>query len=143
MSMNFNAAANSVSNNGGNFVAVNDGSSTPVTVVWGTCASNPTGYAYIVVSASETARVEEIDIEQCSGFEAIVILLNKGNDVEITVIDDNAINPPAIGAIVNMLNVNGASVPMLIVGNKADQARKREGMRTITAKTYNSISGLH
>lgn len=110
------------------------------TIVWGTEAL----YAgYIVTSAKEETRVEEIDIEQGAGFEAIVILLNKGYNVDLTVIDDTNQTPPAIGAVVNLLNAFGASTPMLVVNNDADQARKREGMRTIKAKSFNAISGLH
>ena len=52
-------------------------------IVWGTEGIYS---GYIVVSANESQRIEEIDIEQGAGFEAIVILLNKGLDVEIEVI---------------------------------------------------------
>jgi hypothetical protein len=138
--MAFNTAANSVSNNGGTDVSGAFAAEGPTTIVWGTCNQ----YAgYIVVSASQTARVEEIDIEQCAGFEAIVILLNKGFDVELTVIDDTATTPPAIGATVSLLSAYGDSVPMLVVGMKSDQSRKREGMRVITAKSFNAVTGLH
>lgn len=131
--MAFNNANGSAATFSGNFTV--EGS--PTTVVWGTCGLYS---GYIVVSASETTRVEEIDIEQCSGFEAIVILLNKGYDVELTVVDDTAVTPPAIGAVVQLLNANGAQVNMLVVGNKSDQSRKREGLRTITAKSYTAIT---
>jgi len=138
--MAFNSVLTSIGNNGGTDVSGAFAGEGPTTIVWGTCGLYS---GYIVVSASETTRVEEIDIEQCAGFEAIVILLNKGYDVELTVIDDTNVVPPAIGAAVNLLNAYGASVPMLIVGMKSDQSRKREGMRTITAKSFNAISGLH
>lgn len=109
------------------------------TIVWGTEGI----YAsYIVTTANESERVEEIDIEQGSGFEAIVILLIKGVDLEITVIDDTAVTPPVIGAIVTFSTPFG-SVNMLMVGSKADQARKREGMRVLTFKSFNAIAGLH
>jgi len=138
--MAFNSVLTSIGNNGGTDVSGAFAGEGPTTIVWGTCGLYS---GYIVVSASETTRVEEIDIEQCAGFEAIVILLNKGYDVELTVIDDTNVVPPAIGASVNLLNAYGASVPMLIVGMKSDQSRKREGLRTITAKSFNAISGLH
>ncbi len=129
-----NTAANSVTTWSPNFIA--DGITT---IVWGTEGI----YAgYIVTSANESERVEEIDIEQGSGFEAIVILLIKGVDLEVTVIDDTAVSAPAIGTVVTFSTPFG-SINMLMVGSKADQARKREGMRTFNFKSFNAISGLH
>ncbi len=109
------------------------------TIVWGTEGIYS---GYIVVSASESQRIEEIDIEQGAGFEAIVILLNKGVDVELEVIDDTAVTPPDITTVVTLVTPYG-TIPMLMVGNKANQARKREGMRTFTFKSFNAIAGLH
>lgn len=109
------------------------------TIVWGT---DGVYSGYIVTTANEQNRVEEIDIEQGDGFEAVVILLNKGVNVEVEVIDDTAVTPPSIGTIVTLSTPYG-SIPMLNVDNKASQARKREGMRTLTFKSYNAIAGLH
>jgi len=111
----------------------------PSTIVWGTDGLYS---SYIVVSASESLRVEEIDIEQGTGFEAVVILLNKGLDVEFEVIDDSAVTPPTIGSIVTFSTPYG-SIPMLAVQGKSNQARKREGMKTLSFKSYNAITGLH
>lgn len=110
-------------------------------IVWGT--EGIFGNSYIVVSANESQRIEEIDIEQGAGFEAVVILLNKGLDVEISVIDNTSLTPPTIADAPFTLVTPYGTVPMLLVGNKADQARKREGMRTFTFKSFNAISGLH
>jgi hypothetical protein len=109
------------------------------TIVWGTEGIYS---GYIVVSANESSRIEEIDIEQGAGFEAVVILLNKGLDVDLEVIDDTNVTPPNITTIVTLSTPFG-SIPMLMVGSKAGQARKREGMRTFTFKSYNAIAGLH
>ena len=111
----------------------------PTTIVWGTDGIYS---SYIVTSASESRRIEEIDIENGTGFEAVIVLLNKGLDVDITVIDDNAVTPPSIGATVTISSAFG-SIPMLFLGEKANQARKREGERTFTFKSFNAISGLH
>lgn len=117
-------------------------------IVWGTegiYGSTPptSGYTgYIVVSANESQRIEEIDIEQGAGFEAIVMLLNKGLDVEIEVIDDSSIAPPTIASAVTLVTPFGTA-NMLMVGSKASQARKREGMKTLTFKSFNAIAGLH
>jgi hypothetical protein len=110
-------------------------------IVWGTEGIFGTGY--IVVSANEEQRIEEIDIEQGAGFEAIVILLNKGLNVDITVIDDTSLTPPNINNNPFILVTPYGTVPMLLVGNKADQARKREGQRSFTFKSFNAIAGLH
>lgn len=109
------------------------------TIVWGTQGLYST---WIVVSASDSERVEEIDIENGTGFEALVILLNKGVDVNFEVIDDTAITPPTIGSITTLSTPFG-SIPMLAVGGAASGARKREGMRTFAFKSYNAILGLH
>ena len=110
------------------------------TIVWGT---EGIFGSYIVTSASESQRIEEIDIEQGAGFEAVVILLNKGFDVELTVIDDTAITPPTIANAPFTLVTPYGTVNMLLVGNKSDQARKREGMKNLTFRSYNAINGLH
>jgi hypothetical protein len=109
------------------------------TIIWGT---EGVYTSYIVVSASERNRVEEINIEQGSGFEAVVLLLKKGLDLELEVIDDTAVEPPTIGTIVTFSTPYG-SIPMLMVTDNASQARKREGMKTFTFKSYNAITGLH
>lgn len=132
--MSQNTAGNSASAYSPNF-SVNN----LTTLVWGTDGAYS---GYIVTSANESQRIEEIDIENGTGFEAIVILLNKGLDVDIEVIDDTAVTPPAFGAIVTLSTPFG-SIPMLRIESKASQARKREGMRTFTFKSFNAISGLH
>lgn len=109
-------------------------------VAWGTDGMYGT---YIVTSASESKRIEEIPIENGTGFEAVVILLNKGLDVDLEVVDDTSQSVPAIGTVVTLSSPYGANVPMLFLGDRSNQARKREGMRTLTFKSYNAIQGLH
>jgi len=130
-----------------NFVDQSDGLLT--TVIWGTDGQGTIGGfsysaygSYIVTSGSDSKRVEEIDIEQGTGFEAIVVLLNKGEDLEFEVIDDYGVISPAIGTICTYSTRYG-SANMLFVGDKSTTARKREGMRTLTFKTFNAITGLH
>lgn len=129
-----NTAANSVAIWSPDFIVAGI-----TTIVWGT--DGIIG-GYIVTTARETPRVEEIDIEQGDGFEAIVILLVKGIDVEIEVIDDTAVAAPSVGQVVTLSTPFG-SIPMLTINNGANQARKREGMRTLTFKSYVAIAGLH
>jgi hypothetical protein len=130
-----NTAANDITTWNGNFEAYGN-----TYIVWGTEGIYG---SYIVTSANESQRIEEIDIEQGAGFEAIVILLNKGLDVELEVIDDTSITPPTIANAPFTLVTPYGTVPMLLVANKATQARKREGMRNFTFKSFNAISGLH
>src|ERR1035437_2644225 len=101
------------------------------TIVWGTegilgqtypnytPGGNPSALSatagYIVVSASESSRIEEINIEQGAGFEAVVILLNRGLDVELEVIDDTAITPPNVTTIFTLVGPFG-TIPMLMTG---------------------------
>lgn len=129
-----NTIANSISNFSPNFEGFGI-----TTVVWGTDGIYS---GYIVVSANESSRIEEIDIEQGTGFEAIVVLLNKGLDVEIEVIDDTAVTPPNVTTIVTLVTPFG-TIPMAMVGSKANQARKREGNRSFVFKSFAAISGLH
>lgn len=109
-------------------------------IVWGT--ENIFGN-YIVTSASESQRIEEIDIMQGAGFTAIVVLLMDGHDVEIEVIDDTSITPPTIAGNPYLLVTPYGTIPMLLVGNKANQAPKREGHRSFTFKSFSAIAGLH
>ena len=126
------------------------------TITWGTDGFGLSGFGntsqvgwqgvagYIVVSASQEDRIEEIDITQAAGFTAIVILLNDGKNVNIEVIDDTSINPPTINN--NPLTFSSpfsASFNVLLVASKADAAKKREGFRTFTLKSFNAIVGAH
>lgn len=97
---------------------------------------------YIVVSASSSERVEEIDIEQGTGFEAAIILLRKGVDLTLEVIDDTTITPPNPGTVVTLSSPfdGGSGIAMLTVSSSATNARKREGMRSLTFKSFNAIN---
>jgi len=108
-------------------------------IVWGT--EGILG-SYIVTTASESQRIEEINIAQGAGFTAILILLMDGITVDIEVVDDTAIVPPSFGAVATLVTPFG-SIPMALTKNDANQARKREGMRSFTWKSFVAISGLH
>ena len=109
-------------------------------IVWGT---EGIFGSYIVLSASESQRIEEIDIMQGSGFTAIVVLLMDGVNVDIEVIDDTSITPPTIAANPFLIVSPFGSIPMLLVKNDANQAPKREGHRSFQFKSFTAISGLH
>ena len=118
--------------------------SLPTTLVWGTQDAEAGligAGTYIVKSARFTLRVEEIDIEQGSGFEATVILLIKGQDVEFTVVDDAAVTPPSPGDVVTLTNSPYSStVAFLVINSAVNMARKAEGERVISAKSFNAIT---
>ena len=110
-------------------------------IIWGT--EGIMG-SFIVLSASESQRIEEINIAQGAGFTAIVVLLMDGLDVNIEVIDDTSLyaDLPALGVAVQIITPFG-SAPMLLVKNEANQAPKREGHRSFTFKSFSGITGLH
>ena len=108
-------------------------------IVWGT--EGILG-SYIVTTASESQRIEEINIAQGAGFTAILILLMDGVTVDIEVVDDTTMVPPAFGSV-SILTTPFGSIPMALTKNDANQARKREGMRSFTFKSFVAIAGLH
>ena len=109
-------------------------------IVWGTEGIMGN---YIVLSASESQRIEEIDIMQGAGFTAIVVLLMDGIDVDIEVIDDTSITPPTIAGTPYLLVTPFGTIPMLLVSTTANQAPKREGHRAFKFKSFTAITGLH
>jgi hypothetical protein len=108
-------------------------------IVWGTEGIMGN---YIVLSASESQRIEEINISQGAGFTAIVVLLMDGIDVDIEVIDDRFIAPPTLAENPFMIVSPFGSIPMLMVNNTANQAPKREGHRSFKFKSFVAISSL-
>ena len=108
-------------------------------IVWGT--EGLYGY-YIVLSASETQRIETIPITQGAGFTAILVQLMDGLDLNIEVVDDTSITPPVFGAPVTFVTPYG-TVTMALTKNEANQAPKREGHRSFTFSSYTAIAGLH
>jgi hypothetical protein len=108
-------------------------------IVWGTEGIMGN---YIVLSASESQRIEEINISQGAGFTAIVVLLMDGIDVDIEVIDDRFIAPPTLAENPFMIVSPFGSIPMLMVNNTVNQAPKREGHRSFKFKSFVAISSL-
>ena len=111
-------------------------------IVWGT--EGILG-SYIVTTASESQRIEEINIAQGAGFTAILILLMDGITADIEVIDNTdatQVTPPMFGVIYTLVTPFG-SIPMVLTKNDANQARKREGMRSFTFKSFIGINTLH
>ncbi len=112
-------------------------------IVWGTEGITNNWANYIVTSASESQRIEQIQIMQGAGFTSILILLMDGVDVELEVIDDTSVTPPTIAGNPYLLVTPYGTIPMALVENKANQAPKREGHRSFTFKSFVAIAGLH
>ena len=106
-------------------------------LVWGTDGLLT---KYLVVSFAIKDRIFDIRIEQGAGFTADVILGLDGHDFDVEVVDTNQFPPPTIAsgpfAIASPLGV--FSVAM--VGQSANYARKREGLRTWNFADFTAIN---
>ena len=107
---------------------------------WGTqgAMGNSTYAGYIVKSARYTERNEKIDIENGTGFEAFIIMLLKGENVEFTVVDNSSVTAPTGGTVVTLDTAYGASRALLVEETSVSLAQKQAGERSITAKYYNA-----
>ena len=85
--------------------------------------------------------IEEVKIEQGSGLTATEVLINDGDECEMTVVDDRAITWPLAGGTVTLINpqpngTNGTSELFQVINNNYTVARKVEGERTMLVKRY-------
>ena len=116
------------------------------TFIWGTAgAAGSTMFnSYIVKSIRPSERVEQAVIENSTGLTATQILLEDGINYDVTVVDDSVITPPIAGTVGNIVIPNlganfalsNATVAALVVDTSVSLARKTEGERTFTCKTY-------
>lgn len=111
-------------------------------MAWGTDGI----YASVIVKSIRSMQmIEEIKIENGSGLTATQVLLNDGNDVEITVVDDRSVTFPASNGLLVLLDplptgAGGTSTTYQVVNNNYNAARKQEGERVLTAKKYTLIT---
>jgi hypothetical protein len=85
--------------------------------------------------------IEEIRIENGTGLTATDVILNDGDQCEITVVDDRIIAFPDSGAVVDLLNpITEGGTPdtesFLVINNDYNAARKVEGERVMLCKHY-------
>lgn len=110
----------------------------PNLLAWGTEGS----YTSVIVrNIRSTPMIEEIKIEQGGGLTATQVLLNDGDEVEFTVIDDRAITWPLTGTTVSLINpqpngTSGTPEVFMTVNNNYNVAAKSAGERTIIAKRF-------
>lgn len=116
--------------------------SLPATVAWGTDGI----YSGVILKSIRSSRmIEEIKIENGTGLTSEQILLNDGDEAELTVVDDRAVTFPDSGNTVTILNPitasgNANSQTLQVVNNSYNAARKQEGERVILAKKYTLIT---
>ena len=130
---------------------------TTTTITWGTGGFVPaagngssTNYSTAIVKSVKVAERNSLNlIEQGAGLTAQSVLILDGLDYEITVEDDSSIVWPIggqnIGLICPQMGINGvsnttANIPMEVVNNDYNGARKTAGERVIMAKSYNLFS---
>ena len=106
-------------------------------LIWGT---DGVLQKYLVTSMSNKDRIVDLTIEQGAGFSAIEILMLDGQDIEIEVVDTTQYAPPTIAS--NPFVVAGpfGNYVVLMVAQNATLARKREGMRSWTFKSFTAIA---
>ena len=112
----------------------------PTTIAWGT----DNLYAGVIVKSMRSSQmIEEIRIENGTGLTANQVLLDDGDQVEITVIDDrNITNFPDSGDTVTLINpiVPGGTLSstelFIVINNDYNAARKVEGERVLLCKAY-------
>lgn len=114
----------------------------PATIAWGTDGM----YSGIIVKSVRVRQmIEEIKIENGSGLTSNQVLLNDGDEVEITCVDDRALTFPASNATITLLSplptgAAGTSELFQVIDNSYNAARKQEGERVIMAKKYTLIT---
>jgi hypothetical protein len=115
------------------------GGTEPTTIAWGTDGLYP---GVIVKSLRLRRMVEEVRIENGTGITATQVLLIDGKQVEITVVDDQALTFPDTGQVLtlNTPQLNGPGVAISVtfttIDNDYNAARKAEGERVLLAKAY-------
>lgn len=88
---------------------------------------------------------EEVQIPNGSGITATDVMLNDGEQVEITVVDDRSLTFPDWGATITLIDPRatgaaGTSTTYQVITNDYDAERKREGQRTLLCKKYTLIT---
>ena len=106
-------------------------------LIWGT---DGVLQKYLVMSLSNKDRIIETGIEQGAGFTAIEILLKDGNDIDIEVVDTTEFAPPTLSQNPFLIVTPNATYTALMVGQSSNLARKREGMRNWSFKSFTAIN---
>lgn len=99
----------------------------------------------IVKNIRAIPMVEEIKIEQGSGLTVTDIIINDGDEAEISVVDDRAVSWPQAGGVITIYNPQPNGTYALaelyqVIYNNYTVARKVDGERTLLCKAYRLIT---
>lgn len=89
--------------------------SEPTSIAWGTdgilnlTPNSGTTSSVIVKSVRSMRMIEEVKVENGTGITTTEIILNDGDQTEITVVDDRNISFPDSGTVIALLNPIGGS----------------------------------
>ena len=114
----------------------------PTTIAWGTQDL----YSGVIVTSIRPAQmIEEIKVENGTGNTATQVLINDGQQVEITVVDDRSITWPSSGGTLTLLSplptgLTATSTLFQVVDNSYQGTRKAPGERTLLCKKYTLIT---
>ena len=95
---------------------------------------------YLVVSFAIKDRIFDVRIEQGAGFTADVILGLDGHDFDVEVVDTTQYPPPTIVQAPFGIASPLGTFSVLMTGQAANYARKREGMRTWNFADFTAIN---
>ena len=114
----------------------------PILLPWGTDGLLS---GIIVKTVRASQMISEVQIEQGSGLTVSDILINDGDEIEFTCVDDRAYSWPLAGGVVTFLNpqpngTGATSENYQVINNNYTVARKVEGERTVLAKKYSLIT---
>jgi hypothetical protein len=113
------------------------------TIVWGTdwATIGFGGGNYAIVKSIRPAeRAEEIRIENGVGLTAIDVLLRDGYDYDVTVVDQFTVSYPVVGTFAAIITpFQSSAVNGIVVSNSYDAARKKEGDRIFTMRSFTLI----
>lgn len=112
------------------------------TLAWGTDGIYS---GLIVKSIRSDQMIEEANIMNGSGLTAVMVVLNDGAQIEVTVEDDRSVTFPDPMATVDLLNPRpsgaaGTAITMQVIHNNYNTARKQNGERTLLCKKYTLIT---
>lgn len=116
--------------------------SLPSILAFGTDGAYP---GVIVRNIRATPMIEEVKVEQGGGLTATHFIINDGDEVEFTVVDDRAVTFPLSGTPATLINpqpngTSGTSELFQVINNNYNVAAKAPGERVILAKKYSLIT---
>lgn len=95
----------------------------------------------LVKSVKDVEKNEIIYITNNAGFEAVIILLKQGRDIEITVVDDSTKNWPGSGGKAMWKSPDDVAAVAIFITNKdISAAQKSAGERSFKARIFTAFN---